>query len=267
MTAIRRAGNRGRFYQSDPVQLDEMMAYWNGIIDENLKDNSVLKLKPKAIISPHAGYVFSGFTANIAHKILANDHPKRIIVIGPSHHVFIDGISICKYKKYETPYGYSDVDSDYAKKLNEEFGFLFESKAHLVEHSTETQMPFIKKYNPDAKIIELIYGNIHYTKLYQVIKFILKEPQNAIVISSDLSHFHDLKTAERIDQNCLAGVANKNLNILISDCEACGITGIKAIIEAAIKLNMQTKLLDYRTSADASHDEQRVVGYMSAAIY
>lgn len=267
MNEIRRAGNKGRFYPADPVQIDEMIDYWNHTIDENIKDKSIWSLKPKAIISPHAGYIFSGFTANIAHRLLANTGAKRIIVIGPSHHVYIKGVSISKFAKYDTPYGYLEIDTNYIQKLQEEFNFDFESQAHFLEHSTETQMPFIKKYNPDVKIVELIYGNIHYTKLYQIIKFILKDPINAVVISSDLSHFHNLETAEAIDQNCLTGVANKNLAILSSDCEACGITGIKAIIEAAIKFNLKTKLLDYRTSADASKDEARVVGYMSAAIY
>lgn len=267
MNSIRRAGNKGRFYPADPEQIDDMIVYWNSIIDENLKDGSVLNIHPKAIISPHAGYIFSGFTANIAHRILANAKPKRIIVFGPSHHVYIKGISIGKFDKYDTPYGYIDIDGEYIKSLEKEFDFKFDSQAHFLEHSTETQMPFIKKYNPEAKIIEIIYGNTHYTKLYQIIRFILKDPDNAIVISSDLSHFHNLETAEQIDQNCLTGVANKNLAILSSDCEACGITGIKAIIEAAIKLDLKTKLLDYRTSADASKDEDRVVGYMSAAVF
>ena len=267
MNEIRRAGNKGRFYPADSSQIDDMIDYWNNVIDENIKDKSILDLKPKAIISPHAGYIFSGFTANIAHRILANSIAKRIIVIGPSHHVYIKGVSISKFAKYDTPFGFLDIDKNYVEKLETEFDLEFDSQAHFLEHSTETQMPFIKKYIPNAKIVELIYGNIHYTKLYQIIKFILKDPINAIVISTDLSHFHNLETAETIDQNCLTGVANKNLAILNSDCEACGITGIKAIIEAAINLNLKSKLLDYRTSADASKDETRVVGYMSAAIY
>jgi AmmeMemoRadiSam system protein B len=267
MNRIRRAGNKGRFYPADASQIDDMIYYWNSIIEENIKDKSILNIKPTAIISPHAGYIFSGFTANIAHRVLSNSNAKRIIVIGPSHHVYIKGISISEFDKYETPYGYMDVDMDYIRTLKKEFEYEFESQAHFLEHSTETQMPFIKKNNPEAKIVEMIYGNIHYKKLYQIIKYILKNPENAIVISSDLSHFHNLETAESIDQNCLTGVANKNLAILNSDCEACGITGIIAIIDAAIRFNLKTQLLDYRTSADASKDEERVVGYMSATIY
>ena len=267
MNKIRRAVNKGRFYPADPAQIDEMIGYWNNIIDNNLKDNSILNIIPGAIISPHAGYIFSGFTANIAYRVLANTKAKRIIVIGPSHHVYIKGISISKFDKYETPYGYLDIDLKYIQTIEDKFEFSFDTQAHFLEHSTETQMPFIKKYIPKAEIIEMIYGNLHDSKLLQIIKFILKDPDNAIVISSDLSHFHNLETAEAIDQNCLTGVVNKNLAILNSDCEACGLTGIKAIIKASIDFNLKTKLLDYRTSADASKDTERVVGYMSAAIY
>ncbi len=80
-----------------------MIHYWNKTIKENIKDENILKLKPKAIISPHAGYVFSGFTANMGHSLLANTNPKRVIVIGPSHHVYIRKISIAEFDYYESP--------------------------------------------------------------------------------------------------------------------------------------------------------------------
>ena len=96
---------------------------------------------------------------------------------------------------------------------------------------------------------------------------ILKNQDNAVVISSDLSHFHNLKKANVLDQNCLKGVEKLDLNELEKGCEACGLTGIKAMILAAKHIKLSSKLLDYRTSANVSHDTNSVVGYMSALFY
>jgi len=266
MERIRKAGNKNRFYPGSAAQIDEMIAYWNTVTEENIKDKNLLRLKPEAIISPHAGYVYSGFTANMAHRLLPNNKLiKRAIVIGPSHHVYIESISISEYDLYETPYGFLEIDTAYMDVLKLNFDFEFSPDAHFLEHSTETQMPFIKRYNPGIKVIELIYGNIHYDTLAKIISFILADKTNAVVISTDLSHFHPLEVAEKIDSNCLIGVKEKDIALLLQKCEACGKTGMVAITKAAKAFDLTPVLLDYRTSADVSKDTERVVGYMSAA--
>lgn len=267
MNKIRKAGNKGRFYPIDSKSIDKIIDYWNKVIDENIQDKNRLLLKPKAIVCPHAGYIFSGFTANIAYRVLANSNPKRVIVIGPSHHVYVKGISISEYDYYETPYGNLSIDTKYIKKLKKTFNFEFENKAHFLEHSTETQMPFISKYLPKSKVIEIIYGNIEYDILSEIVKDLLRDPENAVVISTDLSHFYSLDKAEKVDRKCLEGFTNKTLSYLDDSCEACGLLGIKAIVKSAIDMNLSTKLLDYRTSSDASGDESKVVGYMSGLVY
>ena len=267
MNRIRKAGNKGRFYPAESKSMDDMIVHWNKVVDENIQDKDRLLLKPKAIVCPHAGYIFSGFTANIAYRVLANTNPKRVIVIGPSHHVYVKGISISEYDYYDTPYGNISIDTEYIQELKKVFNFEFEKEAHFIEHSTETQMPFIKKYLPNAKVIEIIYGNVEYATLSEIVKDLLRDPENAVVISSDLSHFYSLDKAEKVDRKCLEGFVNKSLSSLDDNCEACGLIGIKAIVKSAIDLNLKTKLLDYRTSSDASGDKSKVVGYMSGLIY
>lgn len=266
MNRIRKAGNKGRFYPAESKPIDDMIVHWNKVIDENIQDKDRLSLKPKAILCPHAGYIFSGFTANIAYRVLSNSDPKRVIVIGPSHHVYVKGISISEYEYYDTPYGNMSIDIDYIKTLKNTFNFEFEKEAHFIEHSTETQMPFIKKYLPKAKVIELIYGNVEFLTLSEIIKDLLRDPDNAVVISTDLSHFYDMDKAEKTDKNCLEGFVSKSIDLLNDNCEACGLIGIKALVKSAIDLNLSTKLLDYRTSADASGDKSKVVGYMSGLV-
>ncbi|WP_456457074.1 AmmeMemoRadiSam system protein B [Nitratifractor sp.] len=263
---IRIAGNRGAFYPATCNEIEKMIDHWNGILDEALKDKSILEEKPRAIIVPHAGYIYSGFTANIAHRILGNSRPKRVVVIGPSHHVYFEGVSASLMDRYESPCGDVPIDRAYAEELVAKFGLTFVPEAHNKEHSTETQIPFIRHYEPEAKVVELIYGKVDYRALVPIIDAVLADPDNAVVISSDLSHFYTLEQAKQLDNICLAGVAEEDISLLDKGCEACGIIGIKAIIAVAKEHGWKTQLLDYRTSADASGDTQRVVGYMSALI-
>jgi len=260
----RLAGVRGEFYPKSCSEIKKMINGWNKIVDEKLTEKSVLKEIPRAIISPHAGYIYSGFTANFAHRLLANSKAKRVIVIGPSHRVHINGMSGSEMKLYETPCGDLEIDGDYLKLIKKSFPIEFSKKAHSVEHSTETQMPFIKHYLPNAKIIEFIYGNADYRKIAKLISEILKDKNNVVVISTDLSHFYTQENAKKLDNICLNAILKKDVSMLEHGCEACGIIGVKAMLEVAKSLNMRVDLLDYRTSADASGDRSSVVGYVSA---
>ncbi|RUM66671.1 MAG: AmmeMemoRadiSam system protein B [Sulfurospirillum sp.] len=262
--SIAKAGVRGSFYPQSCSEIERMIKGWNEILDSHLKDKSILNFIPKAIISPHAGYIYSGFTANFAHRILANAKAKRVVVFGPSHHVFIDGVSISEFDYYETPCGNLSIDKEYIKKLKSHFHFTFEPKAHQVEHSTETQFPFIHHYDKSAKVVEIIYGKIDFHYISKIMDFVLKEKDTVIVVSTDLSHFYTQDQANRLDNVCLEAVAKLDIHLFERGCEACGIMGVKAIVESAKRANLGVKILDYRTSADASGDASRVVGYMSA---
>jgi len=261
------AGNRGSFYPQQCSEVEQMIARFNEKSDKAAEVKQLLGLAPRAIIAPHAGYIYSGFTANIAHRLLGNSTPRRVTVIGPSHHLYFEGISGSMMAEYETPCGDIPVDSDYLRHLAESHEILFVPEVHRQEHSTETQMPFIRHYCPEAKVIELIYGGRYdFHLLAALIETLLADPDNTVVISSDLSHFYTQEEAERRDRICLSGVAQQDISILERGCEACGMIGIKALVEVARKEQRRIELLDYRTSADISGDRERVVGYMSAAV-
>jgi len=265
MELIRKAGNRGRFYPAQAREIEQMIQHWNDLLRQ--VDDVHKEIVPRSIVSPHAGYVYSGFTANYAHRLLPNAQPKRVIVVGPSHHVYIRGISAGYYDAYETPFGLLRGDRQYLKELSEYFPLTFEEDAHYLEHSTETQFPFIHFYNPEAKIIEFIYGGLtDYLELSSLFEYILRDKQNVLVVSTDLSHFHNQKTAQDIDNNCLVGFEYQNLELLREKCEACGLTGLEAIVKTAGDLYLKTHLLDYRTSGDITGDNSSVVGYMSGAV-
>ena len=261
---IRKDAVAGQFYPDSPTEIEKMIEHYNTILDEHLKDKEVLNLVPRAIIVPHAGYVYSAFTANFAFRLLANTHAKRVVVIGPSHRVYLTGTSVSDYDTYETPFGELPIDKSLVKDLEEKFGLIFAPDAHH-EHSTEVQMPFIKRYDPDAKVVELVYGDENPARLTEVIDYLLDDPDTVVVISTDLSHYYDIEKANKLDSVCMQAVADLDPTKLHQGCEACGKIGVEAVLLAAQKRHLKPVLLDYRTSADASGDESQVVGYMSAA--
>jgi AmmeMemoRadiSam system protein B len=258
------AANAGAFYPASCQEIKLMITQFNATLDGVLRDRGIVDNVSRAIIAPHAGYIYSGFTANIAHRILANARPRRIIVIGPSHHVYFEGVSVATSEMYVTPCGDLPIDTEWVARHAERFGWVHVPQVHEREHSTETQMPLIHHYNPQASVVELIYGEIDHTELVPVIETALGTPDTAVVISSDLSHFHTLQEAEHLDSICLEGIVTEEVSLLESGCEACGIVGIKAMIEVAKHSGWRSSVLDYRTSADSSGDTQRVVGYASA---
>ena len=173
---IRKSAFNGSFYPNDKK---EILSY----IDQFNKSFSVDgSFETKAMIVPHAGYVYSGFTANIAYKITSTKKPKRIIVIGPSHKIYLEGASIALHDEYETPLGNIKIDKDYSLKLKENFSFLnFNEKAHS-EHSTETQAPFIKHYFKDSQIIEIVYGKMDYKEMSALIDILFEDDNNFVLI-------------------------------------------------------------------------------------
>jgi len=252
------------WYGGSCEAVEGYIAHFNKIIDENVdakKASEIFSLKPKALIVPHAGWVYSGFTANFAYRIAKNSSPKAVAVIGPSHRFAFEGISVTLEDEYETPCGNLPIDFETSKVLMEKFGVQNLEYVH-VEHSTEVQMPFIKHYFDDIPVIELVYSNCSPLKLKEIINFLIQN-NILVVISSDLSHYYDLKTANALDYNCLEAVNNQDITQL-EKCEACGKIGIEALIHSSRELNLAPFIVDYRTSADVSGDENQVVGYMSA---
>lgn len=261
---VRRALNAGSFYPSNCSDIEKSIGEFNGILDSLPAFGGLEGISTRAVISPHAGYIYSGFTANSVHRLLGKGDFSRVIVVGPSHHHYFEGISVSLHDQYESPCGNIPIDREYARTLAKKFSLHFMEKVHSVEHSTETQIPFIGYYEPKAEVVEIIYGKCSYMELAEILKYILSDSRNAVVISSDLSHFHSLERAKKIDSLCLAGVAQESVDILENGCEACGIIGMEAIVTVAREMGWKSRLVDYRTSADASGDTTRVVGYLGA---
>lgn len=247
----------GTFY---PASADELEHYFKAF---EAMGNVEVPHTPRALIVPHAGYIYSGFTAHLAFEQLKYTAATRAIVIGPSHRVAFRGMSVSLYDTFETPLGPLQIDLSYAETLRRRYGLAFEPSMHA-EHSTEVQMPFIKHYAPQLHVIELVYGAFDPESLGKMITDLLSEKENVIVISTDLSHFYAEEQANRLDSICLDAIAHKKPAMLHSGCEACGAIGVEGILIAANSAKLDVRVLDYRTSAKATGDESSVVGYASA---
>lgn len=257
----------GSFYPADANEINEMISHYNTILQSH--PDTVKRfdaLFGDAVIVPHAGWIYSGFTANIAFRILAKSQPKTVIVIGPSHRVGFQGVSIADNQYYQTPLGDLAINTSLVNDLKHRFSIPYFSQAHS-EHSTEVQMPFIKHYLPDTQVIELVYAYAQPELIEPIIAYVLSLQDTAIVISTDLSHYYTLDEAQQLDSICLDAIENEDIHVLNKGCEACGIIGVKAMLTVAKQKGLQSTILDYRTSADASGDTSRVVGYMSALFH
>jgi MEMO1 family protein len=250
----------GSFYPARDVELERYFEHFTQLYEE---ENTLPSIKARAVIVPHAGYIYSGYTANIAYRLLALSGLKNFVLLGPSHRVAFEGVSISEAQSYATPFGDLDASRALYKHLQESFA-LREKIVHA-EHSTEVQFPFIKHYIPDAKIIELIYGRTEPNTLSDIIDELLSLPDTGVIISTDLSHFYTLEEANQLDRLCVQAVEALDISLLHRGCEACGILGVEAMLQSAKRAHLKATLLDYRTSADASDDTSRVVGYLSAA--
>ncbi|RUM58681.1 MAG: AmmeMemoRadiSam system protein B [Persephonella sp.] len=263
-TTVRKPAVSNLFYPSDKEGLIYML--------KNYLDKSPLyNIKPEALVSPHAGYIYSGEVAAVGYKQLLNlDKSKHydVLLIGPSHYVPFNGVSFGYYDYWETPLGNVKVNTnrieDFVNK-NKNLPITFNLIPHIKEHSLEVQVPFLQMVLEDFSIIPVVYGDVDYRLIEHIIDY-FKNNNTIVVISTDLSHYYPDEIAKSIDSYCNLAVKNLDINYL-DKCEACGMLGLKAIIDYAKKVGWKSVILDYKTSGDTAGDKSAVVGYGSYAFY
>lgn len=229
------------------------------------------------LISPHAGYVYSGPVAAYAYKAVEGMEFDDVIVIGPSHRHAFYGASVDMSAGRQTPLGTIDYDVPLAQKLiGADKNIGYEPAAHAIEHSVEIQMPFIQSVVKKFKALEIIMGTQDYRTCELLSKAIVKATKGRkilIVASSDLSHYHSQKEAEDLDNRVVDAVTKFDPQLLhdrLSDgsCEACGGGPMITAMLVAREIGAtRSKTLYYATSGDITGDRAQVVGYMAAVLY
>lgn len=219
---------------------------------------------PKALIVPHAGYAYSGAIAAAAFARVARyaDRFERVVLIGPTHRVFVHGLAWPGAARLRTPLGELAVDVEALRALP---GVLAHPSAHAREHSLEVMLPFIQRLAPRAKIVPLIGSDPSADEVGHVLEALWGGPETLIVISSDLSHYLPYTVARSRDAHTSARIAG--LDASISGDEACGAVGINGLLWVARRKGMRVQLVDLRSSGDTAGARDEVVGYGAFALY
>lgn len=219
-----------------------------------------------AVISPHAGHIYSGPIAAFGYKLLANQTtpPRRFWLWGPAHRVWFHGVALADYQAFQTPLGESQVDVQTVEKLLE-LDHLFHqlTQAHVEEHSLEVQLPFLQMIYPEVPIIPMLFGEVDAVMVGEVLSTYI-EPGDVVVVSSDLSHYHGYTEAQHLDRSFIDAVLHEDV-VGVASGEACGQSPILSLMTLAGPRNWHPHLLDYRNSGDTAGDQRHVVGYASIA--
>lgn len=254
---IRYPAVKGTFYPSDDNELEKMLDDFDSraLVDVNEV--------PKALIVPHAGLIYSGLTATYAYKYASGHKYRSAVIFAPSHRVAFYGMSGSDHDEYEFTGGNIRVNRELTERLKKKNNLTSIDQVHMYEHSTEVQLPFIRKFLNVESVAVFVYGEANYEDVSYVINDVLTEGQDIVVISSDLSHFYSYDECVEKDKNIIEGLNELDIN-KIGRGEACGMTGIKAITASAKLSGLRPLILDYRNSGDVSGDRSSVVGYLSA---
>lgn len=283
MDDVRKPAVASLFYPDDRINLLRLVnTYVSDVpaaIPEYFKKNGIDNLF--GIIVPHAGYVYSGAAAGYAYSLIRQKAIDTVILIGPSHFTYFEGFALSYYNSFETPMGEIPVDVELVKRIAEEGAGVFDyiNTAHMKEHSLEVQLPFLQTVLEDGfKIVPILMGEQNFKNMQEgaeVLYKILKDYDRhyLLVISSDLSHYHNDKDARKLDERFISMMQQMNTSKLIEEAnlgsvEACGAGPICVFLELARMLNRNNiKTLVYKNSGDTSGDYSKVVGYLAAAVW
>lgn len=268
---IRPAAVAGYFYPDDPIELTTLI---NKYLAQAVSE--IFPEKIFGIISPHAGYQYSGLTAAYAYNLLRDKFIENVIIISPSHREYFPGSCIYNGEAYATPLGTVKVNKEMAHLIMDgSKNIFFGENGHKLEHALEVQIPFLQSVLNDFSIIPIVIGDqskIFVDELAENLAKVVDE-KNIIVASSDMSHFHSSLEANRLDS-----VVEEKINQLDYDglqtaldkkqCEACGGGAIVSLMKAAAQKECNNSYVLHRSdSGDETGDKSEVVGYLSAIIY
>ena len=222
----------------------------------------------RALIVPHAGYIYSGKVAASAFKLLQEipKRFKRVLLLGPAHRVWIQGAAFPGSDYFDTPLGEIALDKVLMEKLLGDYSWIsVNDEAHAEEHCLEVQLPFLQETLCKFELLPLVVGETKTEELAELIQQFSKDEETLIVISTDLSHFHDYQTAQEIDARTANAIELLEPEQLSAE-DACGAYPLRGALVAASQNNWQVHRLGLCNSGDTAGDRGRVVGYGAWAL-
>lgn len=260
---VRPAAVAGAFYPANAERLKQAVTGY-------LEAAQVPKLPGvvRAVIAPHAGYIYSGPIAGHSFRALAPlPEDSTVFLMGPAHYVPVNTVALGAFRAMETPLGQVAVDEATVRKLDAASPCLsIQNDAHLPEHSLEVELPFLQMIAPKPfKVAPMLFGQADVTCVAQTLAPIIANDANTrIVVSSDLSHYHPYATARRLDAAFIEAVLQNDFTAALRG-EACGRYPVVTLMLIADALGWKPHLLDYRNSGDTAGDKRQVVGYAAIA--
>ena len=255
MNRVRPAAVAGSFYPRQPEALAQEVA---ALLGAAKRDESAT---PKALIAPHAGYIYSGPVAANAYARLepARGRIKRVVLLGPAHFVAVQGLALPDVNGFATPLGMVPLDETSVETLSRLPQVLQNKAAHAREHSLEVHLPFLQTVLEKFTLVPLAIGDATPEEIADVLDLLWGGEETLIVVSSDLSHYLPYETARQVDQATARAILD--LREPISHEQACGATPVNGLLIAAQRRCLKPVLLDLRNSGDTAGDRSRVVGY------
>jgi AmmeMemoRadiSam system protein B len=262
MESTRSAAVAGLFYPGDPHTLKKDVA----ALLESAAQPSRESL-PKAIIAPHAGYIYSGPIAASVYALFKSSGStvSRVVLLGPAHRAWVAGLALPTAQRFMTPLGEVAVDSQAIELIKDLPQIGFSDRAHAQEHSLEVQLPFLQLILKDFKIVPLAVGDAKPEEVAEVVEALWEQEETLFVVSSDLSHYLNYDAAKKIDSATAHAILD--MKPLLSHNQACGATPINGFLLSAKRHGLKPQLLDLRNSGDTAGDRLRVVGYAGFAFF
>jgi hypothetical protein len=262
MPTLRPPAVAGAFYPGDPQAL-------LGEVDDLLDGVESLGVRfghPKVLIVPHAGYIYSGATAAHAYSELipARGLVKRVVLLGPVHRVAVRGLALPGVDLFATPLGRIALDADAVRLLADLPQVVTSAPAHAMEHSLEVQLPFLQRVLGEFSLVPFAVGDASPAQVAEVLERLWGGPETLIVISTDLSHYHEYETAQKIDADTAERIGR--LETGLNHNQACGATPLNGLLTLARRKGLSIRRLSVCNSGDTAGGRGRVVGYSAFAL-
>lgn len=251
---IRPAAVAGLFYPADPSELKALLL---SLLAENPSQGAA----PKALIAPHAGYVYSGPVAARAYNLLAPvaARIRRVILLGPAHRVALRGMALPSCKAFRTPLGEVPLDLVAMAELDELPDVQRSDEAHRQEHSLEVHLPFLQVLLPQFTLVPIVVGWCETNPVRQMLERLWGGDETLVVVSSDLSHYHAYAEARRLDEDTARSIESQTHTL--EGEQACGAFPLNGLLAFARGRDLCVTRLDLRNSGDTAGGRERVVGY------
>jgi len=261
MSRVRIPAVAGSFYPANPTSLASA-------VDAMLGDDAPIDVPPpKALIVPHAGYVYSGPVAASAYRLLrpARTRIRRVVLVGPAHFVPVEGIATTAADAFATPLGDVVVDDELRRAILGLPRVLVDDQAHASEHSIEVELPFLQRVLDAFTLLPIVVGDARPPEVANVLERVYGGPETLLVISSDLSHYLDYETATACDRGTADVIVARRFEE-IAPGHACGAAALCGVLELARRRDLAVRLLDLRNSGDTAGSRDEVVGYGAFAL-